>query len=1379
MVPSPALSAQSADDLFDIPARPLGYETIETEPVQRITDSPIHDTLASLPPIPQSQSQYLHSQRGGVLGKAWPNSQYVTQPTQIIQRSPDKASVTDLSSPPPSRSTVQVMASSPIAATKPRGGKTSGGILGTAMNNVPAHAGHMGVLKGLVPAGSQLRLPQQAVPRAFAPAQSSTQSPPQRQTRPDWFPEDGPESSDSDRLEAQRNSIKTKTFKHKNPPSTNGPQSTTTVPPTSNTFSGLLSEFGYQPAHQPSHGVKRSGDVMANSYGGITKKPRQIAPARAQPIELSSSSPPQPQRKMELNDIEDPGLRGKVQRLLNVCTSNSIEQALSALNQTKNFDDAADLLLLHSEKLDKQQNMINQPPQQQQNGRQYNQLPESDDELLMTPAKPPKGIAMNTQQFYIPPPQQVRKVPGKSIVQKYSTTQQLAPAPVKRLDVFDTPLPQEPRKRTLMRGRKDRSLSPNSQRKAITLDDSADEADSGVQSEDEDAKFDSRVLEFFNTCTALELSDISGIPKDQAEHFTSSRPFKSLQKVFDVQNPTNKNKSKKSSFGERTWDKVYEMMKSYEAVDFVVRKCENLSKPLTKSMSSWGVDVYGKGKNDTGLDLVSIDSLKGSSQDSAGKDSGIGTPISDDGKPMTAAKRGFIPQPPSLAEGVKMKDYQIVGLNWLYLLFKNNVSGILADDMGLGKTLQTIAFIAHLAELGEPGPHLICVPSATLENWLKEFQRFAPGLSVRPYYGSIPEREEMRVDYENNRKDINVIVTTYQIAKAKDDIPWLRRYPFTCAIFDEGHMLKNPTSEVATKLTKIKPRFRLLLTGTPLQNNLNELMGLLKFLMPQVFAEREEDLSAIFKQSVSVTTSEATSDSRSMLLSKQRIERARSMLTPFILRRKKWQVLKDLPKKTRHVVACSMTPEQQELYNTQLAKAWDVRERKSRGERVPAEENANVLIRLRQAAIHPLLFRYFYSDKTLRRIAKTCPKIEQFRLSNPELIMTELVAYADFETHDLCSKHTLLHPYLLPAERWEKSGKITKLLELLAKFKSEGHRVLVFSQFVMVLDILQIVLNNHQIPFLRLDGSTRVDERQDLIDLFNLPDSEFEVFMLSTKAGGAGINLTGANRVIVFDSGFNPQDDVQAENRCHRIGQLKDVEVYRLISEGSVEEQIYEMGKVKLQLDREVAGEEGQAVDLPASGIATPAELDEDLLVAKKAGRLSKKVEDPNGGLSKKEAEGAALIEDMLFQKLEEQGKTASKLNGEAAGSGKTLPNPRIKINTSVEAVKSDQSSLSSLDSPLTELSSMDSDDDKLLPVRAKNRSSSPEVIDIMTAGRSRRKAAQKASENLKDPFADEPSSQKSTRSTRGAKVKEEKNTKGKGQATISRSGRVVRARKD
>ncbi|KAJ9656923.1 DNA-dependent ATPase fun30 [Neophaeococcomyces mojaviensis] len=1357
---SPALSAQSDDDLFPALRRPTGYETIETLPVQHLTIPTQH--LTRIRDSPELESDTLkpigQSQLGlPPLRRPESPSQHITQPTQLIERSP----VTEISSPPPAIPVVQVAASSPMAAAVPR---RPNGILANA----------------IAPPGTTFRRP----------------IPPVEKPKAGAWPALDDDSSESDREERERHSIKRKTFERKAPPGPPQPVKQgqadpeqyeknlraiqrqgeqerlnprpkpipqpvqqgqadpvqfqknlqqiqeqkqreqlhdfgSRVPAAPNSFTDIINKSFYEPLR--SQAIKRSADTMANSYGSVFKKPRQNAPSRAMPVISPQTQPQQPWEPTELNDITDPSMRKKTSRLHATLPNHTIAECWHALVlKNGQYDDAVDHVLLMSEKRDAQK-------------PQVMDLTGSEDELMPTPAtKKQKSHVLTTTQA-----SQTARKPAVSIAKKWAD---IAPAPPKHvLNVFDTPPPQEPavKKRTLMRGRRNRSPSPTTRterdRGAIVIqDESEDDADSGVHSGRDDGSLQARVFKFFNECTPLDLTDISGVTKDIAEHMLSSRPFRNVQAIMSIQNPNKKGKSRAAiSLGEKTWDKVYEMTSAYQAVDMIVQQCEEMARPVARSMSKWGVDVHGKSQSGhTGLDFTNIQQMTGNSQRSnSSHDSGIGTPVSDDGDPKT--RKGFIPQPASLNEGVKMKDYQVVGLNWLYLLFKHELNAILADDMGLGKTLQTIAFIAHLAEIGEPGPHLIVVPSATLENWLKEFNRFAPGLIVKPYYGSIPEREEMRMQYEADRdtKQVNVLVTTYVIAKAKEDSKWLKYFGFTCTIYDEGHQLKNPTSEVASKLTKIRSRFRLLLTGTPLQNNLNELMGLLKFLMPDVFEQRENDLQAIFKQQVSTITEDTSS--RQMLLSKQRIERARSMLTPFILRRKKWQVLKDLPKKERKVEYCDMTPEQQEIYNLWIAKVWDVRDRKLRGERVPADESANVLVRLRQAAIHPLLFRYFYKDKTLRKIAKTCPKIDMFRESNPEFIMKELVEYADFETHNLCSKHELLYPYMLDDDRWEVSGKVQALLRLLANFRKEGHRTLVFSQFVMVLDILERVLTSQEIKYLRLDGSTKVDERQDLIDEFNAEDSETPVFMLSTKAGGAGINLASASRVIVFDSGFNPQDDVQAENRAHRIGQTKDVEVWRLITRGTVEEQIYDMGLVKLKLDQEVAGE---ALDGPAIAAEVTAEEQQD-------GKKGKK--DVSGGLSKTEQEGAKVVEDLLFKKLEANGpKSPATVKVEAPTSKKeesttSKKGMKLKLNLKKEV---DPGPDSPLDSPLTELSSSDEEADENNPPVKKEK----ENDDIGLPDRPKRGAAKRVSQKSL--------SQKS--------IKEEESSQ------RSRSGRLVRGRR-
>jgi SWI/SNF-related matrix-associated actin-dependent regulator 1 of chromatin subfamily A len=887
---------------------------------------------------------------------------------------------------------------------------------------------------------------------------------------------------------------------------------------------------------------------------------------------------------MELDDITDYNTRQKVHRLMGMLSAVTVRECFEVLMLKKgSYDDAADELLLRSEKRPGKNSAVD--------------LTLSDDELMPTPAatkKPvPPRINVTRQQA---------KAPQRSITEKWSSTQN-ARKPSKAIDVFNTPLPQK--KRTLVRGRRQRSSSPPaaipepkvkprpSRVQAIQSDES-DAADSAVSSEAEgDGTFQSRVLRLFNTCSAADLADISSISRDVAEHVISKRPFRTLDAVKKVEDlKPAKGRRKTAIIGERIVDKVVDMLQSYEAVDYLVKQCQNLAKPLSDEMKSWGSKAISSQTGE--LEMVSLQAPRSS------HDSGIGTPVSDDEDVNGSGSKGFIKQPSIMADGIEMKDYQVVGLNWLNLLYSKGLSCILADDMGLGKTCQVIAFLAHLFEQGKMGPHLVVVPAATLENWLKEFQRFCPTLNVEPYYSTNPqERFHLRETLDDNRDDVNVIVTTYTIAKGKEDHPWLRTYGFDCTVYDEGHVLKNASSQVSKQLTRIQSNFRLLLTGTPLQNNLKELISLLGFLMPGLFKEKAEELETIFTHNV-----KALDNHHEMLLSTERIQRARSMLTPFILRRKKFQVLKDLPKKERKTELCDLSPEQAELYQLWLDKAYAIRERRERGENV-SNESTNVLMKLRFASLHPFLFRRLYSDKKLPVIARQCLKVDLWRESNPDLIVTELLEYNDMEIHSLCDKHAQLQKYALNGDEWRASGKVQKMVELLHKFIAEGHRTLIFSQFVMVLDILELVLEREAIGYFRLDGSTKVTERQDLIDEFSAEDNHTPVFMLSTKAGGAGINLAKANKVIIFDSGFNPQDDIQAENRAHRIGQEKDVEVIRLISRGTVEEQIYAMGLTKLKLDDQVAGEgEEQA----------PRKDNEE---------------------TDREVEGRMMVEEMLFKKLE------------------------------------------------------------------------------------------------------------------------------------------------
>jgi len=356
--------------------------------------------------------------------------------------------------------------------------------------------------------------------------------------------------------------------------------------------------------------------------------------------------------------------------------------------------------------------------------------------------------------------------------------------------------------------------------------------------------------------------------------------------------------------------------------------------------------------------------------------------------------------------------------------------------MGLGKTAQVIAFLAHLKDIDEYGPFLIIVPSSTLSNWLREFEKFCPELDVRSYYGTQAEREELREELEDD-PTYDVVVTTYTVATGNnDERKFLNRRNFKGIVLDEGHMVKNCTSMRYKQLMSIKTPFRLLLTGTPLQNNLEELLSLMIFIMPKLFAEHEEVLRTMFKVKVDAQSEKST------LLSQERISRARLMLAPFVLRRKKIHVLKDLPKKVERVIYCDLDPDQRALYDNIIVqnsetiqldddssldtaaaalsaveldgmgpktkeKAIKAAAKKPSAAAVKKGNNelANVLMQLRKAADHPMLFRELYKDSDLKKMAKAITKEIEFCDSNIDYIEEDMSVMTDFELHRLCKQY--------------------------------------------------------------------------------------------------------------------------------------------------------------------------------------------------------------------------------------------------------------------------------------------------------------------------------------------------------------------------------------
>ncbi|KAL8682172.1 MAG: hypothetical protein Q9186_001793 [Xanthomendoza sp. 1 TL-2023] len=939
----------------------------------------------------------------------------------------------------------------------------------------------------------------------------------------------------------------------------------------------------YQAATGSSMGTKRSADVMADAYGNASRppKPRQIAPSKAQP-----------QADITLDQIDDYQVRVKVGRMHKIFPLKSLSSCKDALLRKRgNYDDAMEYLSV----LDDQPAAVD--------------LTLSDDEQLSRqPAKPTRPTAK----------QQV-KAPSKSIQSKWTATQTINPkhvgpqsSPPSRVSTL------KPRKR-LVQGRK-KPLSPppaNSGRSSpaalddAELTDRESPSDSAIGSSTDESELEDKVLDFLNTCTTEQLSDIATVTATIASTILSYKPFKTLNAIRKIHNDskTSSKRNTKRPIGDKIVDTCLDMWRGYIAVDDLVRKCETLGKPVAEGIQKWGVNVYGTA-HDGELDLTSFDQKSDIAVSL--RDSGIGTPNSatasmDEDGDVTVKRdqNAVFGQPQLMSDNVVLKDYQIVGVNWLSLLFEKGLSCILADDMGLGKTCQVIAFLAHLFEMGKKGPHLIIVPGSTIENWLREFSIFCPKLVVWPYHDKQSERIKIQHQIKQSVESINVIVTTYTVAKAKDDCKFLRRLPLQVCVYDEGHLLKNRKSAAYEQLTRFNCCFRLLLTGTPLQNNLSELVSLLAFIMPHIFRDHSENLDVIFSHKA-----KTSNDSHAALLSAQRIHRAKSIMAPFVLRRKKHQVLKHLPQKTRRVEYCDMSPNQTEIYNSEKARGLQVIADRAAGKKV-GNETANVMMALRKASIHPLLFRRVYHDKILKKMARDCLKEGAFQHSQFDLCLEDMSVMMDYELQRFCDRYpSTMSKYRLQNNEWMDSGKVSKLAELLIKFKANGDRVLIFSQFVMVMEILEDVMETLGMRFFRLDGSTKIEERQDMIDQF-YSDEAITVFLLSTKAGGAGINLACANKIVIFDSSFNPQDDIQAENRAHRVGQTREVEVIRLVSKGTIEEQIYALGQTKLALDDRIAGE--------GEGVAMAAMDDDEAKQAEKRGQkvveemMLKQIQDEKG----------------------------------------------------------------------------------------------------------------------------------------------------------------------
>lgn len=458
---------------------------------------------------------------------------------------------------------------------------------------------------------------------------------------------------------------------------------------------------------------------------------------------------------------------------------------------------------------------------------------------------------------------------------------------------------------------------------------------------------------------------------------------------------------------------------------------------------------------------------------------------------------------PSFIQGV-MRDYQVAGLNWLISLHENGISGILADEMGLGKTLQTISFLGYLRHImGITGPHLITVPKSTLDNWKREFAKWTPEVNVLVLQGAKEERAKLIQDRLKD-ESFDVCITSYEmILREKSH---LKQFAWEYIIIDEAHRIKNEESSLAQVIRLFNSRNRLLITGTPLQNNLHELWALLNFLLPDVFGDSEA-----FDQWFS-------GHDRDQDTVVQQLHR---VLRPFLLRRVKADVEKSLLPKKEINLYVGMSEMQVKWYQKILEKDIDA-VNGAGGKKESKTRLLNIVMQLRKCCNHPYLFEG----------AEPGP------------------------------------PYTTDEHLVFNAGKMLVLDRLLKRLQAQGSRVLIFSQMSRLLDILEDYCVFRQYKYCRIDGSTAHEDRIAAIDDYNKPDSEKFIFLLTTRAGGLGINLTSADIVVLFDSDWNPQADLQAMDRAHRIGQTKQVVVYRFVTDNAIEEKVLERAAQKLRLDQ-------------------------------------------------------------------------------------------------------------------------------------------------------------------------------------------------------------------